>query len=58
MGRAHTSNEARVDGVVGWSERFEIDRITLRRKFESVGDDASLWSTRVRSRMAGRGADN
>jgi len=48
VGRAQTSSEVRVDGVAAWSERFEIDRIILRRKFESVGDDASRRSARVR----------
>ena len=58
MNRMQTSNEVRFDGVAGWSERFEIDRIILRRKFESVGDDVSRCPVRLYSRMADRGADN
>jgi len=45
-GTAQISDDVRVDQAAG-SDLFEIDRITLRRKFESVWDDAPCCSEQL-----------
>ena len=52
--KGQTSDDVRVDQAAG-SDLFEIDRIMLRRKFESLCDDAVRWSEQLSVlRMAGR----